>query len=325
MTIENSNRLSTLITEAASNGDVVLVVGTGEKRVRVCSGVLKIASKYFTALLGPHFNEGHDIGGNEPKEVMMPYDNAKALEIICNVIHLRNDVVPKSLDSADILDIAITADKFDCIVALKHVSTIWLNPKEKETVMGLGNLMAAAYILNDPQAFSDITRAMIFHHKDSYLLLTDSDVVLVDILPWKVFGKYYCAIFLLEERRSQLRTELLQIILKGATDAGTDDNGNCKCAWSSRHSLVYLDLLRIQEINPSQILNTTISHVITRLEQMNDPVVSGTQCSYRWHSTPSYRSQRSWRLETFMKSNGLCIDCLRFGTTAVEQNCRIKH
>ena len=80
-----------------AGGDVVIVVGPEEKRMRVSSTILKNASKYFAALLGPHFREGQDVGKNLSKEITMPEEGAQSLEVIFNVIHLRNEAVPKSL------------------------------------------------------------------------------------------------------------------------------------------------------------------------------------------------------------------------------------
>lgn len=120
----------------------------------------------------------------------MPDDNAHALEIICNVIHLRNDAVPRSLSPKDIFEIAIAADKFDCVVALKYASAIWLNPKGVENILELSYLMSAAYILDDAQAFGDITLSMMLNHKDSSLPLADQGAGITDWVPWKVLCKY---------------------------------------------------------------------------------------------------------------------------------------
>jgi hypothetical protein len=141
-------------------------------------------------MFGPHFAEGKDLKSDDPKEILMPDDNANALEAICNVIHLRNDAVPESLSPDDIFQIAITADKFDCVIALKHASTVWLNPKGIEGISELGCLMVAAYILDNAQAFSDITLSMILHHTGSYLPLADEVIGLIEFLSWKALCKY---------------------------------------------------------------------------------------------------------------------------------------
>ncbi|KAH7344380.1 hypothetical protein BKA66DRAFT_434194, partial [Pyrenochaeta sp. MPI-SDFR-AT-0127] len=307
-------------TEIATNGDVILVVGPQGKKIRVCSFILQNASTYFRAMFGPHFAEGKDLKSNDPKEMLMPGDNANALEIICNIMHLQNDAVPQSLSPSDIFDIAIAADKFDSVIALKHVSTLWLKPKGVESISELGYLMAAAYILDNAQAFSEITLSMVFCHTGSYLPLADQVIGLIDFVPWKT-------LYLLEEQRNWMRTELQQILFDGSTDAGSDETNACTCAWSSRHSLAHTELLRHQELQPLQILNITISRVIERLEQMKDPVISNqwVPCMYRWHRNPCYRERRGQSLRKLQGSNGLCIDCVRSGTVPTNQICRIKH
>jgi hypothetical protein len=176
--------------EIATNGDVVLVVGPHSKKIRVCSSILENASKYFRTMFGPHFAEGKDLNSNDPKEILMPYDNANALEIICNIMHLRNDAVPRSLSPNDIFEVAVAADKFDCVVALEHASTLWLNPKGVTGISEFGYLMAAAYILDNAQAFSDITLSMVLHHADSFLPLAEQVIGLIDFVPWKALCKY---------------------------------------------------------------------------------------------------------------------------------------
>ncbi|KAF2807528.1 uncharacterized protein BDZ99DRAFT_392986 [Mytilinidion resinicola] len=320
MATDNSDQSSTSVAEIATNGNVILVVGPHQRRIQVCSSVLKNASKYFNAMFGPHFSEGQDLRGDSPKEISMPDDDANALEILCNILHLRNDVVPETLDPIKAFEIAVTADKFDCIVAVKYASMLWLSPKEVQGIIELGYLMAAAYILDNARAFSEITLAMILRHKDCYLPLADKDVGLVDIVPWKVF-------YFLEERRNQMRTKLQKILLDGASDAGTDDHCNCSCGWSSQHGFAYMKLLQKEELGPLQTLSTTISGVLEKLENMNDPTIprGWVPCSYRWHGDPGYRRRRKSRLDDFKKGNGLCIDCVRSSTTAAKQICRTKH
>lgn len=39
----------------------------------------------------------------------------RPLLILCNLMHLRNDKVPDSLEPRQILKVAVSADKFDCL------------------------------------------------------------------------------------------------------------------------------------------------------------------------------------------------------------------
>lgn len=95
-----------------------------------------------------------------------------------------------SLSPNDIFEVAVAADKFDCVVALKHASTLWLNPKGVTGILEFGYLMAAAYILDNAQAFSDITLLMVLHHADSFLPLAEQVIGFIDFVPWKALCKY---------------------------------------------------------------------------------------------------------------------------------------
>ncbi|KAK0118388.1 hypothetical protein ONS95_012677 [Cadophora gregata] len=118
---------SSTVVDIAANGDVILVVGPEMVKLRVLSLILKAASKPFSAMFGPDWNEGHDIlGRDEPVEVLLPEDNADALNVICAVLHHQNNEVPETLAAGDVLRVAVAADKYDCVNALKFASGIWL-------------------------------------------------------------------------------------------------------------------------------------------------------------------------------------------------------
>jgi hypothetical protein len=113
--------------DIAPDGDIILLVGAEMKRLRAHSLVLKSASRVFNAMLGPRFSEGQKLDDKESTEIDMPEDDAEAMETMLNVIHGYNNAVYDSLDTSQILRVAITADKFDCKVALAFAIKVWLN------------------------------------------------------------------------------------------------------------------------------------------------------------------------------------------------------
>jgi hypothetical protein len=54
-------------------------------------------------MLGPRFSEGQRLDGNESMEIDMPEDDAKAMEIMLNVIHGCNNAVHNGLAVSQIL------------------------------------------------------------------------------------------------------------------------------------------------------------------------------------------------------------------------------
>jgi hypothetical protein len=177
------------ISEISPEGDVIFVLGQN-KRLRVCSVILRNASKPFNRMLGKDYAEGQNLSKTNPPEVPLPDDDPDAMEIIFNIIHHRNDAIPASLTPQEVFNIAIPIHKYDCVVALKHASIVWLKLSGNECLKDLGYLMGAAYILGDAEAFNDITLAMILRHKESYLKVFQDIPELDDHIPRDTMCKY---------------------------------------------------------------------------------------------------------------------------------------
>lgn len=143
--------------DIAPDGDVILLVGAGMKRLRAYSLVLKSASRVFNAMLGPGFSEGQRLNDNESTEIIMTEDDAEAMEIMPNVIYGCNNAVHNSLDASQILRVAITADKFDCKVALAFAIKVWLNCANITDSSQLWRLLRAAYWFDNAKSFEDIS------------------------------------------------------------------------------------------------------------------------------------------------------------------------
>lgn len=174
--------------EIAPDGDLMLIVGPEEAKLHVHSMLLRAVSKPFSAMLGPDWKEGHGLlVCDGPAEILLPEDNAAAMKIVCSIIHHQNREVSRSLAAGDVLAVAVTADKYDCVQVLRFASESWLRPSRDEA----GNLMllaAAAYLFQNAQAFKEITKALILDYDGSYLTLLCKEVE--SAMPWKVFCKY---------------------------------------------------------------------------------------------------------------------------------------
>ena len=184
---ESKDNTPSIVVNLAADGDVILVVGPEKVKLRVHSLFLKAASRPFSALFGPDWKEGHNMLDRDgPVELLLPEDNAGALKLICAIIHHRNKKVPQTLAAGYVLAVAVTADKYDCVDALKFASGNWLRPGKNEA----GNLMlltAAAYLFQNAQAFNEITRALILNYDGPYLALSCEEVE--SAITWKVFCK----------------------------------------------------------------------------------------------------------------------------------------
>jgi hypothetical protein len=117
---------------------------------------------------------------------------------------------------------------------------------------------------------------------------------------------------MLEEQRSQFRTEIVQLLVQGATSCGSD-GGSCSCAWSSRHSLAYIELLETKQLQPRYLNGMPLTQIMDTVDRMSDPTLPhNTQpCRYRWHTQPRYREFRIHAIDLLKARDGLCIDCGR--------------
>lgn len=58
------------------------------------------------------FLEGQKLSSNRPTEVALPEDDPDAMEILCNIIHLHNDIVPDRLEAKELLVMGQLVDKY---------------------------------------------------------------------------------------------------------------------------------------------------------------------------------------------------------------------
>lgn len=157
------------IVDIAASGDLILVVGPEQLQLRVHSQVPQTASTSFSAMLGPTWNPSHDLPSTiSPAEYPLPEDNATAMKYTCAVIHLQNNILPRSMQAQDIFEIPVIAKKYDLIDALRFASESWLAHRD-ECPRGLILLTAAAYAFQNPEAFKDTTRALVLKYDSSLL------------------------------------------------------------------------------------------------------------------------------------------------------------
>lgn len=158
------------------NGDVFLELSDLDRNVRllVSSKVLALVSPVFAAMFRSRFKEGLN-NGPPPSEVPLiplPEDDLEAFLVLCKVTHFQIKEVPKSLTSTCLEKFAIICDKYDCVGALKHSSTVWLHAALKTSaVEDFNKLLFAAYVLDIPDAFSRISWQIVLVQVGSFVFL----------------------------------------------------------------------------------------------------------------------------------------------------------
>lgn len=152
-------------------GDIVLVVGNDKVRIFAPSCLLCIASRSFARMLGPNFKEGQIDKASTRKEISLP-DESSAMEILCNILHHRHSAsfFPKA---TDVSDLAILADKYDCIGATALAAAAWIQPNSAQDARDLGLLLSSASMYGLPEAFFKTSASLIWGHRGTYNVLGD--------------------------------------------------------------------------------------------------------------------------------------------------------
>ncbi|PVH91823.1 hypothetical protein DM02DRAFT_702762 [Periconia macrospinosa] len=271
------------VVDISPYGDVILIVGAENVRLRVHSQCLQSASKTFSAMFGPRWSEGQRLSKESPTEVTLPEDDADAMRTICYIVHHRNDLVSQYLTAKDVLQIAIEVDKYDLKIALKYASVEWLKPRVNGKREEMGHLLVAAFLFDNADAFMAHTITLILHYNGSYLEFLGDDFT-SQIIPSRVFS-------LLEERRTRFRAELCDLLIRGK-------KGGCHCGWGKSRSGVYGRLLN--QYMPTKTLDTPMADIITKMEQVSTEDMGRKYC------------------DAMKKRAGICIDCaLSIGATEI--------
>lgn len=166
------------IIEVVPNADVTFLVGpqgTIQHRIKACSALLVIASKYFSTLLGPRFREGQAAANGE--DIELNDDDPEAFTTLCNILHLQHDALVYPMSSEDLLALAIVADKYGCTKSLSlTLNTIFpMKVDSSRTVHEVGRFVAASYLLDHPQLFRNFTRSLVIDFTPPFLDLMTAD------------------------------------------------------------------------------------------------------------------------------------------------------
>ena len=317
--------------DIAPTGDTILVVGKKETRLRVHSLCMRTASTVFDAMFGPHFFEGQSSDGVLPKETPMPDDDAKALITICNVIHHRNDMLPDVLQPTELADVALAADKYDCVLALKYAMNQWLDFNERITFASLGNLLIAAYVFDNSNAFQRVTERLItgFSHSYHWLFNEKCD----GLVPWSIYRK--CIPFLvksfllltllldsLEIVRTRTRIGVQEVLLKEMVDC-------CHHPSNKYHAQETIGQVfrSYGDFWGAWLFKMSIEDALDRARCMVHP---GSRLNHEENFVCKYDKEQAMeerysKLQELDESAGLCLRCVRSGNTDADFPCKLNH
>ncbi|KAF2135810.1 uncharacterized protein K452DRAFT_158783 [Aplosporella prunicola CBS 121167] len=116
------------------NGDVRLLVPAPTpdseetaKTFIVSSRVMGLACNAWDRMLNGHFKESQGAGADgDVREVAFPDDDAAALMVLLNIIHLRFKEVPYQLPFATLVELAVLTDKYDLTTLVRPWYFTWM-------------------------------------------------------------------------------------------------------------------------------------------------------------------------------------------------------
>ncbi|TGO37048.1 hypothetical protein BHYA_0107g00130 [Botrytis hyacinthi] len=99
------------------------------------------------------WQEGQDLLRQDgPKEIELPADNAAALETILAIIHHQHNEIARNITASQVLEIAVAADKYDILDAMKLASATFLR-SDTTDADDLIPLVAEVYLFRNARAF----------------------------------------------------------------------------------------------------------------------------------------------------------------------------
>lgn len=150
-------------------GDIMLVIEDGrhpQLRLQVNSCILASTSRVFKTLLRGCFAEGKAIRSGT-REVYMD-DKPTSMLALCQLLHLKP--VEPALEVSELYDFALLVGKLDCVGALKHATDGILGHFDAdfhcESIKH--DLIASAYILDQPTHFRRFTKGLVRHSTSHY-------------------------------------------------------------------------------------------------------------------------------------------------------------
>ena len=133
--------------------------------LQVSSKVLCLASKVFSAMLQPGFEEGTALAENGKCELKLPDDNVIAMHTLCLLLHLHHPhTIPYVVDERLFHAVAVLVDKYDCAAALygwamQQLLDLLEDPKRAKNVEA--RLLYASIVFDLPHRFKEITKRMV--------------------------------------------------------------------------------------------------------------------------------------------------------------------
>ncbi|EAA28995.1 hypothetical protein NCU05920 [Neurospora crassa OR74A] len=193
--------------EISAIGDTILIVGAPgsenpQLRLRVQSTILREASTVFRTMLSPPWVESQGISAKNPKEIQLPEDEPKAMEVVCLALHFRNNLMnPHWLEEQGgqrMLDVAILIDKYDLKASMQLITDTWFRQSMGCIMEESIYRMAAAWILEEEEFFAQYSWIFMITYPGPYAKLLSQEL-LRERLPPQTFQPICSILSIIDE------------------------------------------------------------------------------------------------------------------------------
>lgn len=139
-------------------------------------------------MLGPHFSEGTTLANASAVEIPLP-DDPYSMEIVCYLLHMRNDDAPSELKAEDLITVADHCHKYGVYVATRPAINLWfdacsIDPSNVD-LSTTARLMEVAFEL---RLWKHVTRfGVTMVQQEGISLRTESEKY--SCIPFYIFGK----------------------------------------------------------------------------------------------------------------------------------------
>ena len=139
----------------------------------------------FKALLSPHFREGTELRSTGAVEILLPEDDAAAMETICCVLHFCYEHISFEPPQGQLGRIAITAEKYDLAKALEPIAHVWISRvRQNSNREQWETLLIIAYLLQQEELFESIGEDIVWR-SESKMPDTDFDDIANEAVHFK--------------------------------------------------------------------------------------------------------------------------------------------
>ncbi|CAK3823077.1 Hypothetical predicted protein [Lecanosticta acicola] len=312
-------------------GDIILVADDGfypTLKIRVSSCIIAMSSKPLKALFSNKYSEckfAEERSADKPHEVALK-DAPVPLKHLCRLLHHQYPISDKDdeneLSPSMLLDLAVIADKYDCVDALKLPTDALLARHVDEDFFfqdgELDILTAASYLLDQPQHFRRFTRQMVLN--ENHICAKTFHQQSLDILSYDLVN-------LLQSQQNLARIRLTEEV----TGLINDFTEAARKVHREELAIKLLSGLAREELWPLKLTKATLGLHLWRLERVEIPIISteeqipGPGSSYRseddWDAgiastsrllnAPNHRTVIACANEVCRLCVGACLQCIK--------------